>query len=80
MTLAIGTKCPRKTVAYLEFWDRNKKDLCYPVKVEFDEGETETIVAVRAAPGYLFDEGYLNINPTNSEMTVSYVDVLFPPL
>ena len=80
MTLAIGTNCPRKTTAYLEFWDRDKKDLCDPIKVEFDKGETETVVMARAAPGYLFDAGYLNINPTNSEMTVSYVDVIFPPL
>jgi len=80
MVLAIGTNCPRDTKAILEVWDANKRDLADPTEVTFPQGESETILVVQAPFGALIQKGFFNINPINSEMTVSYVNVLFPPL
>lgn len=80
IVLAIGTKCPRKTKCILQVWDANKKDVCDPLEVEFPKGESETVLVIQAPIGLMIQSGFFNINPINSEMTVSYVDVLFPPL
>ena len=80
MVLAIGTNCPRDTKAILEVWDANKRDLADPTEVTFPQGESETILVVQAPFGTVIQKGFFNINPVNSEMTVAYVNVLFPPL
>ena len=81
VTLGIGTKCPKDTETYVEVWDEDKKDMTEPTKVTFPEGESETIVNMQSnslLPS--IKSGFVNINPVNSEMTISYVNVYFPPL
>jgi hypothetical protein len=79
MIFAVGTKCPKSTKAYIQLWNSNKEDLIEPLEVTFDEGESETIFTFTAQPPMLFKSGYFNINPVDSEMTIGYVNVLFPP-
>ena len=79
MVLAIGTKTPIKTDAYIELWDQNKENLIDPTKITFPLGEYETKVLFTAVPPIAFLQGYFNINPINSPMTVSYVKILLPP-
>ncbi len=79
MVLAIGTKCPRETRAHLEFWGEDKRDMVEPMAVTFPEGDSETVVTVRAEPPGLLQRGYFNINP-ETDMTVGYVEVIHPPI
>jgi len=78
LVLAVGTNCPKDVTTYCEFWDANKKDLVEPFKVTFPKGESVTIITLRAVPPALVQKGYFNINPVNSEMTVSHVRLLVP--
>jgi len=80
IVLAVGTNCPRDTKCIIEVWDSKKADLCDPLSVEFPKGESETIFVIEAPLGSMLKSGYFNINPINSEMTVAYVNVVFPPI
>lgn len=80
LILAVGTNCPRDTQAILEVWDANKRDFAEPMTITFPAGENETILTIQAPIGGFIQSGFFNINPINSEMTVSYVNVLFPPI
>jgi len=80
MVLAVGTKCPRDVECWVEFWGPNKQNLVDPYKVTFPKGESETIFTLRAAPPAMLQKGFFNINPINSELTISYVRVLAPPI
>ncbi len=79
LVLKVGTKCPKSTEAYIEFWDSKKQDLVQPQKVTFPQGESETIFYLKSLLPSI-SKGYFNINPVNSDMCVSYVDVVFPPV
>ncbi len=80
MVLAVGTKCPREVKTYCEFWDSSKKDMVQPFQVTFPEGESETLITLQGGVFSPVKSGYFNINPINSEMTVSYVRLVFPPI
>jgi hypothetical protein len=80
MVLAVGTKCPREVKAYCEFWNSSKKDMVEPFEVTFPEGDSETIITLQGGVFTPVQKGFFNINPVNSEMTVSYVDLVFPPI
>jgi hypothetical protein len=79
MVLSVGTKCPKPTKAYIQLWNSSMEDLIEPMEVTFDEGESETVFTFTTHPLMPFNKGYFNINPVDSEMTVGYVNVLFPP-
>jgi len=80
MVLAVGTNCPKDTRAILEVWDSNKSDFADPMEVTFPQGENETVMVVQAPIGGFVQSGFLNINPIDSEMSIAYIDVLFPPV
>jgi len=79
MVLVVGTNCPRDTKTYVEFWNANRQNMVDPYEVTFPRGESETVFTLRVAPPAMIQKGFFNINPVNSEMTVSYVRVMFPP-
>lgn len=79
MVLDIGTKTPIDTEVYIELWDGNKNNLINPKKITFPAGEYETRMLFAAPPPVVFTQGYFNINPINSPMTVSYIRVILPP-
>jgi len=81
VSLGIGTKCPKDTETYVEVWDEDKKDMTEPAKVTFPKGESETILNMQSNSMLpTIKSGFVNINPVNSEITISYVNVYFPPL
>jgi len=80
MVLVVGTKCPRDTEAYIELWNAAKVNLIDPQKVTFPKGDSETTFTFTAIPPAYFMQGYFNINPVNSDMTVGYCRNLVPPI
>ncbi|RLF58195.1 MAG: hypothetical protein DRN25_05525 [Thermoplasmata archaeon] len=80
MILAVGTKCPREVKTYCEFWDSSKNNMTDAFEVTFPEGDSETLITLQGGIFSPVQKGFFNINPVNSEMTVSYVDLVFPPI